>query len=150
MSNHLIFVYGSLKRGFHNHSWLDNVAYCGDGMTKDSNLIMSDAGAYPIVYSRDLHNVDGADDWAGYYGHVSGELYIVDSATLANLDRLEGHPTFYRRRKVDILRSGQRTVPAWMYMSDKPDAGPYIEAVTTAGFDVLTWEDPIKKIRARV
>ncbi|HJL14439.1 MAG TPA: gamma-glutamylcyclotransferase family protein, partial [Sandaracinaceae bacterium LLY-WYZ-13_1] len=33
---------------------------------------------------------------------VVGEVYEVDGATLERLDRLEGHPGFYRRRQVEL------------------------------------------------
>jgi gamma-glutamylcyclotransferase (GGCT)/AIG2-like uncharacterized protein YtfP len=33
---------------------------------------------------------------------VAGEVYEVDEATLAALDRLEGHPRFYRRTRIAL------------------------------------------------
>ena len=33
---------------------------------------------------------------------VVGEVYDVDAVTLAALDRLEGHPRFYRRRPIRL------------------------------------------------
>ncbi|MGH7295035.1 MAG: gamma-glutamylcyclotransferase family protein [Polyangiaceae bacterium] len=34
---------------------------------------------------------------------VTGELYDVDERTLGAVDRLEGHPHFYRRAPVHLL-----------------------------------------------
>jgi hypothetical protein len=42
-------------------------------------------------------------------GHVRGEVWAVDDRTLASLDRLEGHPRFYRRERLgcrDPSRAG--------------------------------------------
>jgi gamma-glutamylaminecyclotransferase len=39
-------------------------------------------------------------------GTVAGEVYDVDEATLAALDRLEGVPTFYRRERVELKGVG--------------------------------------------
>lgn len=33
---------------------------------------------------------------------IEGELYEVDAATLVRLDRLEGHPHFYRRTPIKL------------------------------------------------
>lgn len=38
---------------------------------------------------------------------IEGEVYEVDGATMAALDRLEGHPRFYRRTVVR-LEDGER------------------------------------------
>ena len=42
-------------------------------------------------------HLDGAFQTA-----VVGEVYDVDAVTLAALDRLEGHPRFYRRRPIRL------------------------------------------------
>jgi gamma-glutamylcyclotransferase (GGCT)/AIG2-like uncharacterized protein YtfP len=34
---------------------------------------------------------------------VYGELYKVDELTLKRLDRLEGHPDFYRRSDITVI-----------------------------------------------
>jgi gamma-glutamylaminecyclotransferase len=42
---------------------------------------------------------------AGGKDAISGEVYAVDEATLAAVDRLEDHPRFYRRASV-VLADG--------------------------------------------
>ena len=37
---------------------------------------------------------------------VNGEIYEVDSNVLSKLDELEGHPTWYKRSKCDIITTG--------------------------------------------
>jgi gamma-glutamylcyclotransferase (GGCT)/AIG2-like uncharacterized protein YtfP len=54
---------------------------------------MLDLGPFPAV-------VEHQDDDIGV-GKIYGEVYLVDEDTLYTLDCIEGHPSFYRRRKVD-------------------------------------------------
>ncbi len=55
---------------------------------------MVSLGAYPGII-------------AGGSTAIVGEVYEVDEATLAELDRLEGHPEFYRRTEI-ALADGAR------------------------------------------
>lgn len=43
------------------------------------------------------------------YQQVHGEIYEVDSNVLSKLDELEGHPTWYKRTKCEIITTA--TVP---------------------------------------
>jgi gamma-glutamylcyclotransferase (GGCT)/AIG2-like uncharacterized protein YtfP len=107
MSN-LIFVYGSLKRGYRNwkHILKDRALFVGEALSEDANYAMYDAEAFPKVV---VDNLDG-------HG-VAGELFQVDDEVLARCDRLEGNPVFYRReeRRFMILESGE-IVTAWIYL----------------------------------
>ena len=79
---YLVFVYGSLKKGFHNHHIL--VDGGAKFIAKDSiKGRMHNLGRFPCV-------VKGDDV-------IHGEVYSVNRATMARLDMLEGHPHFYRR-----------------------------------------------------
>ena len=52
---------------------------------------------------------------------VAGELLAVDAATFARLDRLEGYPNFYGRRRVPVLLDDGTRVNAWVYvMRNRP------------------------------
>lgn len=83
-----VFVYGTLLRGEPNHRLLVGARFAGDARTTPRHRLV-DLGAFPAM-------VDGGDT------SVAGELYEVDAATLAALDRLEGHPRFYERRPVAL------------------------------------------------
>jgi gamma-glutamylcyclotransferase (GGCT)/AIG2-like uncharacterized protein YtfP len=92
-NRHLVFVYGSLLKGLHNHVLIEDAEFVSRGHT-GPGLGLLDLGSFPgLVPDRDCPGV-----W--------GELYRVDDATLAQLDRLEGvdhhHPDggLYRR---DVL-----------------------------------------------
>lgn len=79
-----IFVYGTLKKGFGNHSIISGSRWLGDTEVKGK---IYNLGAFPgAKFDED--------------GIVKGELYEVNELTLGRLDRLEGHPSFYLRTKV--------------------------------------------------
>ena len=79
---HLVFVYGTLKKGFPNHHYFmqDAKFICNDTISAK----MYNYGNFPAVV-LDEDSV------------VSGEVYEVNDATLRDLDRLEGVPRFYNR-----------------------------------------------------
>lgn len=74
----LVFVYGTLKRGGSNHVFLRQQKFLGEARTTLGFTLYS-LGDYPGM-------VRAPGDTAG----VTGELWSVDEATLAELDRLEG------------------------------------------------------------
>jgi len=85
-----IFVYGTLKRGGSNHVFLNNQRLLGAARTTPGYTLYS-LGDYPGM-------VRAPGDTAG----VTGELWVVDDACLAELDRLEGlDEGLYER--VDVL-----------------------------------------------
>lgn len=113
----VVFVYGSLRHGHRNHFYLhgDASTFIGDARTCDSH--------YRLFLHRELGFPFVLDDAPTAVGPstgvpIHGELYAVSTATLhAKLDRLEGHPTFYRRRRVSVLLYGTNLVySAWMYV----------------------------------
>lgn len=79
---HTLFVYGTLMRGECNHALLRRARYLGAARTAAGYALLN-LGAYPALVPGD--------------GHVSGELFRVDAATLRAVDRLEEHPRYYRR-----------------------------------------------------
>ena len=89
---HLVAVYGTLKKGFGNHRLLAQSRFVGEALT-EPNFTLLHLGGFPgIVRSGDTA--------------VSCEVYEVDDITLARLDRLEGHPTFYERQPLTVAIDG--------------------------------------------
>lgn len=75
---HLVFIYGTLMRGCHNHRYLVGQTWLGDAHTVPGfrlHLIADYPGMVPQV-----------DDRTG----VPGELWSVSGDCLQNLHRLEG------------------------------------------------------------
>lgn len=95
MSEHVVFVYGTLKKGYGNHHLLSRSKFLDTAVTRG---VLHDLGAFPAARTNDSG------------GQIHGELYSVDDETLARLDRLEGIPTFYQRDKVETSKG-----PAWIY-----------------------------------
>lgn len=101
-----VFVYGTLKRGHGNHRQLEDATFLGEATTVERYALHVDG--LPMV---DRNNP---------VSPIHGELYLVDRATFADLDRLEGHPIFYRRQltRVALVEGPERA--AWMYFAVHP------------------------------
>ena len=95
---HKVVVYGSLKRGLYNSRLLDGIECLDDSVYFTGT--MASLGGYPCVTQHGNTK-------------IKGELYEVDDETLARLDRLEGHPSFYERKRVHTS-AGE----AWIYFID--------------------------------
>ncbi len=96
-----VLVYGTLLAGEHNHRLLASARCLGEAMTCEG-FALFDLGAFPgMVRARE--------------GTVVGEVYEVDRETLAALDRLEGHPDFYRRTEI-TLAPPMDAEPVWTYL----------------------------------
>ena len=56
---------------------------------------------------------------------MAGEVYKVDEATLAALDRLEGYPRFYRRTRIALENSAaiETYLLAPEHVEDRPVIG---------------------------
>ena len=85
---HMVFVYGTLLRGESNHRLLKNAEFVGEARTA-SEYDLVNLGAFPGMVS-------------GGNTSIKGEIFSVDDGTLRALDRLEGHPRFYRRTKMEV------------------------------------------------
>jgi gamma-glutamylaminecyclotransferase len=101
---HFVFVYGSLKRGFSNHSIIQNSKFMGNTETADRNYRMFSLSYFPTVAETEKEDFS-----------IIGELYEVDAQTLHELDLLEGNGHLYNRKLVKVY-SNLDIVEAWMYL----------------------------------
>ncbi len=106
----VIFVYGTLRRGEGNHELLGTSTFLGEARTV-LGFHLRDLGAFPGMFR-------------GGSGTVAGELYAVDAATLAALDRLEDHPDFFQRTEVALSPGG--TADAYLLASAHGEGCPHI------------------------
>lgn len=105
-----IFVYGTLKKGYGNHGVLGRSKYINEALTNSREFTMFDGG-FPYVSDSFTDKNTGS---------ILGELYEVDNEqTLANLDRLEGVPTLYIKREVDVTTLDGNTYKATMYVASR-------------------------------
>jgi gamma-glutamylaminecyclotransferase len=105
----VVWVYGTLKRGFANHTATNLVkaAALGAAVTLDR---------FPLLTLSRFH-VPFLLDAPGHGRSVSGELYAVDPTLLAELDALEGHPDWYARREISVCMvqgGGQRIAQGYL------------------------------------
>ncbi len=101
-------VYGTLRYGFGNHGLIKDSDFLGYGYTANKMRLCVQGLPYMI---RGKHSGGR---------NVEVEIYSVDDETLARVDQLEGHPTFYRRDqiafKLDTAVSGGGNIMAACYM----------------------------------
>jgi gamma-glutamylcyclotransferase (GGCT)/AIG2-like uncharacterized protein YtfP len=103
MNKHLVFVYGTLRRG-------------GAGAMSNrfpNSKFIADAGVSGSLYDLGLHPgllLDEANS------SVIGEVYEVDDEILNKLDEFEASSN-YRRKQVEISLGSQRKL-CWTYEPD--------------------------------
>lgn len=88
----LLFVYGSLKKGFDNHNLLGNSAKrLGKAHTvKKFSMYEDSFGNYPYIVDEP-------------YAKIKGELYQITRAELMQkIDEFEGAPDYYTRKKIEV------------------------------------------------
>ncbi|MFC1745111.1 gamma-glutamylcyclotransferase family protein [Candidatus Riflebacteria bacterium] len=101
-NENLIFVYGTLRRGLSNHAqFLSDSEYIGTAKTVEKYAMYADG--IPYVVTAEPHSI------------ITGEVYRVNEQTLAEIDRLEGHPDYYFRVKVEIILMNRERIMAWLY-----------------------------------
>ena len=109
----LVFVYGTLKKGFGNHRLLEQAKFGGRGYIE--RVKMLNLGAFPALIR-------------GGTRAAEGEIYYINDHTLSALDRLEGHPTFYERQEAKIYPFGDEFgehLFAWCYFLSKDSQAHY-------------------------
>jgi gamma-glutamylcyclotransferase (GGCT)/AIG2-like uncharacterized protein YtfP len=120
--NHLLAVYGTLRRGNGNHH-LINEADTGDSVVVRPGFPKSDyigTGLTADKYPMDAMGCPFVYDKPGIGNNIVVEVYRINAAGARYaIDGLENHPDWYRRRQVevDIIEEGQaKRVRAWMYL----------------------------------
>ena len=92
----LLFVYGSLKKGFDNHHLLSKYAKrLGKARTiKKFGMFEDSFGNYPYLISVP-------------YSRIEGELYEITRKELMDkIDTFEGAPLYYQRKKIEVKSHG--------------------------------------------
>jgi gamma-glutamylcyclotransferase (GGCT)/AIG2-like uncharacterized protein YtfP len=104
-----------------------NARFLGTARTKEPYALYADNLPYVIRGER--------------VSPIRGEVYAVNGKTLEALDRLEGHPTLYRRENVDVLIGDGRPLRAWVYFYPER-RGTLIESGN--------YGDDVERVRYRV
>lgn len=98
-----VFVYGTLMRGGRYHELLERAAFVGEAVT-EVGYRLYDLGPYPAMRREG----DGA---------VVGEVYVVDDPVVTELDRLEGHPDYYRRAGIRLADGSE--VTSYLFVDER-------------------------------
>ena len=105
-----VFVYGTLLAGEPNHRVLGSAKLVAEARTEPA-FELRDLGPFPGLVRGGQHA-------------VLGEVYEVDAPTLAALDRLEGHPRFYRRARIAL--EGGAIVETYLLTPEQVEGRPVI------------------------
>jgi len=84
-----VFVYGTLLRGEKNHHVLQGSPCIGVARTEPAYTLVS-LGSIPAMTR-------------GGTTSVRGEVFEVTDEVLADLDKLEGHPDWYKRTTIRLV-----------------------------------------------
>lgn len=101
-----VAVYGTLKYGHSNNHYMKNEVHYGYGDTEDK---------YPLL----IEGLPYLVNKKGYGHHVDVDVFMVDKEGLMKLDRLEGHPRWYKREIVPIRMFDNTIMDCWVYFCDK-------------------------------
>lgn len=93
-----IFTYGTLKRGYRNHKYIEKAKFISDASIE--GFYMFDLGRYPGIY-------EGA-------GIIYGEIYEIDDEMLKEMDLLEEEGSLYIRKSIRV-----NDLDAWIYVYNK-------------------------------
>ncbi len=99
-----VFVYGTLKQGFHNNRCLGDSKHLYDAVTVDRWAMIGRDLAFPYL-------IEKLDD--GNY--ITGEVYQVNEKTVKSLDSLEGYPYHYNKKMIEIYDVVYNFQTAWVY-----------------------------------
>lgn len=104
-----VFVYGSLKANEGNHDVLTGSTFISEATTVDE-AVLGDIG-FPYLFPNDVVPVKHSN----LLFPVKGEVYAINTPEVfASLDGLEGYPSHYNRRVVDL----DIGVSAWVYVQE--------------------------------
>ena len=129
LEDNLIAVYGTLKKGYSNyHHYLSASKFIAKGNTKSK---------YPLVISGLPYLIEKS----GQGHHVEVDIFKVSSGVLAQLDRLEGHPDWYRRKQVDVTTKNG-VLKCWIYFNirETADGKEHHKTYTQKAKPLSFWE----------
>lgn len=105
-SKHLIFVYGTLKRGCRNNHYLKDATFLGEAETIEKYSMKRHRGNYPAAIESDKNFT------------ISGELWLCSEETAQSIDILEDYPYLFYRNEVSVIHN-ENVINAWMYFFSK-------------------------------
>jgi len=118
---YLVFVYGTLMSNYWNNRLLkqSGSTLVARGQTTNS-FVMLASGNNGIPFVVDTQP-NASRFWLENCTPIKGEVWEVNADALADLDRLEGHPRWYKREEIGIKMNGRLSLDsdvctAWCYL----------------------------------
>lgn len=105
-----VFVYGTLKRGFYNHTLLENSEFIAKVITKEKYPMLNAEEYFPYLINK-----------MGIGHNIKGELFKIDDETFAKLDMLEGYPDLYTRENIKVISYGIEMSAIAYFVKEKID-----------------------------
>ena len=103
-----IFVYGTLKKGFSNHFYLENSRYLGIGKTIPKyQMYPSKNYLFPFLLKSEPNN------------NIVGEIYEINEKTLIELNALEDFPNMYLKELIEIELENKEIIKAFIYIKNE-------------------------------
>lgn len=110
-----IFVYGTLKKGFSNHWYLEKSKYLGIGKTIPKyQMYPSKNYFFPFLLKSEPNN------------NIVGEVYEIDEKTLIELNILEDFPNMYLRELIDVEFEDGNIIKAYIYYKNEENYKNFI------------------------
>ncbi len=106
-----VFVYGTLRPPLTDTPAVDSRYY-------PQIAAYVQAAVSAQLLAGQLYNLGTYPGVVAGEGVVQGDLLTVTPLTLEIMDRIEGHPSFYRRQKVEVQSEAGPT-SAWIYWAPK-------------------------------
>lgn len=108
MSENIVAVYGTLKRGKTNHFIMKllSAELLREGKTTEKYPLTTD-GMLPYLF-----------DEAGAGYRIPVEIYRVSDTALAVIDRFECHPKFYARKSTKCELSSGKILDCFVYFAN--------------------------------
>lgn len=111
-NNILVAAYGTLREGYGNNRLIPEGCHIGLGKTVEKYTMTS--SGIPFVSKKPTTQ-------------IVVDVYSIDEDTLKRLDRLEGHPDWYKREIIPILMNTSKVVNAWLYFNEDAHHLPIID-----------------------
>lgn len=110
----LVFVYGTLKRGFYNYEFLANSNFIGTAITKNKYPMINAEGYFPyLINDKNIGK------------HIKGEVFEINDVTLNKLDVLEGYPDLYIRDNIEVTINNNTIKVIVYFLTENIDYNKY-------------------------
>ena len=107
----LFMTYGTLKQFHSNNSLLSGATLVSPHVRTEDTFFMFNQG-FPVTVDRDVESAHKLP--------VSGELYVINTPILNRLDQLEGYPSLFTRKQVEVidLETYEHYRDVWIYLGN--------------------------------